>query len=248
MTKKMSILISTWTYPPQANGVSHVAAAHAEGLAELGNEVTVVTSYDPERDIFYSPNIRVVQFEIGGGARRGQKGYHGDIKAFQQYIADFKADAILCHCWASWNTELALEAFPHNPAKRILVSHGVSFNLGGFLTRLAWCPYIERLPNKFKMFDRIVFLSERSDQDRFFDKHLIEKLGFTNWTVIPNGTYPEDFSEALPDFRQAFDIDRDKRIILYVASYGPNKNQEMALNAFMRLVVKIPLWYLLEII
>ena len=44
---KKSILISTWTYPPQRNGVSHVAHAHAIGLAKLGHDVTVVTSCDP---------------------------------------------------------------------------------------------------------------------------------------------------------------------------------------------------------
>jgi glycosyltransferase involved in cell wall biosynthesis len=72
------------------------------------------------------------------------------------------------------------------------------------------------------------------NRDRFYDRWLTHKLGLLNWSVIPNGTYPERFAAELPDFRSIYDIG-DTPLILQVSNYHPLKNQEMALRAFLRL-------------
>jgi len=89
------------------------------------------------------------------------------------------------------------------------------------------------MPQLWQAFDHVVFLTEKADSDRFYDKHMAEHLGFTNWSVIPNGTYPERFTDNLPDFRAVYDTG-DGPLILSLANYSPLKNQEMALRAFLR--------------
>lgn len=235
MDKKRSVLISTWTYPPQQNGVSHVAQAHACGLANLGHDVTVVTCYDPNRDCD-DQNVKLVQFNIGGNwtPRSIFNHFHGDIRGYQDYIADFTGDVIMFHCTTAWSTDLVLKIIPRIPAKTILISHGVSFNLGSFKRRMAWKLYTWRLYRIYKTFDHIVFLSRRSDNNRFMDKLIMERKAFDRWSVIPNGTSPALFKSNTPDFRKTYNIDPSKKIILCVANYSTMKNQEMALDAFLR--------------
>jgi len=235
LTQKKSILISTWTYPPQRNGVSHVAHAHAIGLAKLGHDVTVVTSCDPAREND-DDNVKIVQFDIKGrwAPRKMFKPFSGDISGYRNFIRDFSGDIIFFHTCTVWNTDSVLDVLPNLSPKTVLVSHGVSFNRGSFLSRLVWKPYVWRLYNIYNTFDHVVFLSEKSDQDRFLDKYIMEKRGFPKWSVIPNGTSPEIFQTDLPDFKNVYRITSQQKILLYVAAYSPQKNQEMALNAFFK--------------
>lgn len=238
MSRNKVTLLTTWTYPPQSNGVSAVSQAHAEGLASLGNLVTVATGYDVRRThTSVSKNPYILQFDIAGGARLGQ-GYTGkDILKYKEYIANFKGDAILFETWGSWNSELALETFLKNPAKKILISHGVSFNGFGIRNWVKWLPYKLRLPKTWRAFDHVVFLYEKADKKRFYDKKMAEQHGFSNWSVIPNGTYPERFTIDRMHFRSMYSI-YEKKMILCVSNYDPMKNQEMALRAFFLANVK----------
>lgn len=231
---KKTILISTWTYPPQRNGVAHVAWQHAKGLVELGYDVTVVTSFDPCRKV-ENTKVKVVQFEIKGNysPRTMLKPFKGDIKGYRQFIRNFRGDVILFHTCTVWNTATVLDILPKIKTKSILISHGVSFNTGSFLARLAWRPYVWRLNKTYNTFDQVVFLTKKSDKDRFLDKYLMDKKRFSRWSVIPNGSSFEKFQSVLPDFRNSSSIDKKQKLILCVSAFTQMKNQEMALNAFL---------------
>ena len=45
----MKILIATFTYPPNADGVAEASAVLAQGLARRGHSVTVATEFHPDR-------------------------------------------------------------------------------------------------------------------------------------------------------------------------------------------------------
>lgn len=235
----MRVLITTFTFPPQVNGVSEVVAAHAFGLLQRGHEIIVATGYDANRSATQFPeNLQVVQFKVSGNGNL-RVGYQGDIEAYQRFIAGFDGDVIICHCWQIWSTDLALHAFTGTQAKKVLVSHGASANsLYGFpravLSWLGWRPYVWRLPAMLRAFDHIVFLTAMVNRETFYDCRLVHKLGLPNWSVIPNGTYPERFAAELPDFRSLYDIG-DAPLILQISNYESRKNQEMALRAFLRL-------------
>jgi len=232
----MKLLIVTFTFPPEANGVSHVAYAHAKGFVELGHAVTVATTPNNERkvDKFLAEGIKIFQFSVKGSGNI-RVGYSGEIEKYQDFIATYDADIILFHCWG-WASDLAIPVFPLNKAKKILVSHGVSANsiysLGNIVSWLCWRPYIWNMPKMMKRFDHIVFLSDRQDKDRFYDLYLAKKIGFKNFSIIPNGTY-DTSSNTQSDFKNKFGI-KSKKMILSVGDYTPMKNQEMSLKAFFK--------------
>ena len=230
----MKILIATFTFPPESNGVSYVTYAHAVGLAKRGHEVAVVTKVNKQRNEkeFRTDRIRIFEFNIEGSGNV-RRGYSGEIREYQEFIAHFNADVMLFHCWQTWTTDLAIPMFPYNKAKKILISHGVSANLilspKNFLNWLCWRPYIWKMPKMLKAFDHIVFLTSCVDKNRFYDFYLAQKLKLVNYSIIPNGTYPMKNKNI--DFKQKFNID-SKYIILQVANYNFIKNQKLTLEAF----------------
>ena len=209
------------------------------GLTKLGHDVTIVTSYDSKRKT-PDDNVKVVQFKVGGKWNPRTilnpfiKVFYGDIKGYREYIANFSGDVIMFHTTTLWNTDTVLDILPKIPAKSILISHGVSFNSGSFIRRLAWRPYLWRLYKIYNTFDHIVFTQNNVDKYRFYDKYIMEKRKFLRWSVIPNGSYPEVFHSKLPDFRKSLNIAPDKKLILCVGSYSPIKNQKMVIHAFAK--------------
>jgi glycosyltransferase involved in cell wall biosynthesis len=232
--KRKKILICTWTYPPEQNGVAHVAWNHAEGLAKTGHEVTVATTYKVNRKEG-SGNIKVIQFDIQGRwtPKTILKPFRGDVKGFRSFVENYQGDIIMFHSTTVWSTDTVLDILNLTKTKNILVSHGVSFNSGSILARLGWQVYVNRLSNIYSSFNHIVFLSEKSDKDRFLDKYIIEKKKSVHWSVIPNGASNDFLHDELPDFRKSFHIKKNTKMILCVAAYSPMKNQELALNAFI---------------
>src|SRR3546814_10720424 len=75
-----------------------------------------------------------------------------------------------------------------------------------------------------KAFDHVVFLSDKADNDRFYDRRLARRLGMANVSVIPNGGALPAPAPGL-DFRAAYGLG-DGPIILHVANYEPLKRSE----------------------
>lgn len=260
----IKVLITTFTFHPQRNGVANVVWAHATGLADRGYDVTVATNKDEDRHKLTLPqNLQIAEFDITGSPLIG---YSGSMSAFQEFVANFRGDVIMCHAWQNWCTDLAITVFERNQARKILISHGVTVNsvylqslfshyshsLGRSIKTLtstgirfgkvlirslqnwwAFRPYVRNMQNMMQKFDHLVFLTGMQDMDRFYDKSLAGKLRLDNWSVIPNGAWPEKFADKLSDFRSLYGIS-NKRLVLNVSNYIANKNQEMALRAFLR--------------
>ncbi len=234
----MDILICTFSFPPQPGGVSHVADVQARGLAARGHRVTVATGHDPGRGQCPFPEgLEVVEFRVSGNAHPRSR-YSGEIGRYLDFVGAFRGDVICCHCWQTWPMDLAVRAFPSTPARKALVSHGVSANsrIGWPRTLpswLLWRPYVWReMPRILRAFDRVVMLSGRADRDRFYDRLLADRLGYRDITLIPNGVDLRAHQEALSDFRERFGIDTSRMVLLVGAYYGL-KNHRMALEAFL---------------
>ena len=244
MSKRL--LITTFTFPPQRDGVSHVVHAHATGLARLGYEVTVATGRVPGRQPSDAPpGVRVVEFDTWGSGRRFRGGgYRGDIHGYQRFVADCQADAIICHCWQIWSTDLAAAAFRHHPARKILVSHGVNCThvkptLRSVYNWLAWRRYVRQMPQMLRDFDRLVVLSDILNLDWFYDHQLCRKMGLDCVRVIPNGADSERFADRQDkarQFRTRLGL-ADQKIVLCVGNYDGRKNQEGAVRAFAEAAV-----------
>ena len=233
----MRILITTFTFAPQANGVAIVVGALASGLARRGHEVIVATGQDAARPSQAAEaNPRVVEFAIT---------LHDwppdEVRRYQAFVQSFDGDIILCHGWQNWATDFAFAGFASSPARKVLLSHGYVAHrwvpykkfAWGFGQWLKFQPYLWRTPRLMRAFDHIVFLSAREDFNRFFDLWLLRRLRAPECSAIPNGTFMEEPGPAGPDFRQQHGLG-GKVMVLCVSAYYEGKNQELAVRAFRR--------------
>jgi len=236
----MRILIATFTYSPERNGVSMVAGAHANGFLELGHDVTICTGFAQERggqrEISGVP--RVYQFKVSGSANRSW-GFDGEIEEYRKFLAGWDGDVVMFHCWGIWSTDLAIPMLERIKGKKVLISHGFTTHRyplncrfpRGLRTFLGWWQYNRNAVDVMRHFDRVVFLADKADQLAYYDHWLAKKNGFGNISVISSGVDLEEFDEDLPDFREQFGLG-SRPMALCVSNYFKPKNQLMALQAF----------------
>lgn len=233
----MHILISVFTFPPEANGVAHVAYNHAIGFLKRGHKVTVATSLNNQRANFEFPNgLEVLEFDVRGNANPRTR-YSGEIAKYQKFIAASKADVIFFHCWQIWTTDLAIPFLSGSSAKTVLVSHGFNANsrpvsIQSLINWITWQPYVHRLPKMMRSFDHVVHLTSLANQDVFYDRMVGERIQYNNNSIIPNG-FDIDISEKNNlNFRSIYGI-QERHLVLCVAAYDDRKNQKTALEAFL---------------
>lgn len=239
VNKRVRILICSFTFWPQANGVAEVVREQSIGLLARGHEVTIATGFDPLRaSVERIPGITVREFKIPRLYRPGT-GHLDAVEDYQDYLTTTDADVVFFHCWECWPTDLAWPVLARCPARKVLVSHGYPSHIWNRQPRFPWGwgqwlrkqPVVWRLPRQLRSLDHIVFLSRRLDFGRFFDHWVLNRVGGPAWSVIPNGTWPEKFAERRLDFRALHHLE-NRFLILKVSLYAPNKNQEAALRAF----------------
>jgi glycosyltransferase involved in cell wall biosynthesis len=237
----LRILVTSFTFPPQANGVAEIARAQACGLAARGHEVTVATDADPRRTAEHAfGRLRVESFAVQGRFASG-RGYEGEVARYQDFIANGPFDIILCNCWQNWATDLAVPAFPRSGARKVIVTQGLDAHLWHPHPRFAWglpswargLAYTTRLPGMMRAFDQVVFLSRRRDWGRFFDHWLAVRCGLDHVSIIPNGIDLGPLQQVTLDFRATYGI-RTPHLILNVANYCDRKNQLATLRAFLK--------------
>lgn len=238
----MRILITSFTFPPFCNGVAHVVFEQARGLSARGHDVTVFTSehdFSSDHDLH---EFKVVRFDVRGNANIRSR-YCGEIEKYIDAVVSFECDIICCNCWQIWSTDLAAKVFHQIKARKVLVSHGVSATVRypgvkGFLNWLLWQPYVFFTMKKMlKSFDHIIFLSDKSDSVRFYDRMVVEKLQSPPFSVIPNGVDISRFESSKYNFRADYHLE-NKNIILCVGDYSNLKNIKDALRAYVKANIK----------
>jgi len=242
----LKILITTFTYTPNADGCAAAAAVLARGLARRGHEVIVATEFHPHR-LPDGPdaNPRVVQFKLTGTSN-WRVGVQGETAAYQDFLRQFDGDLIIFENWDAWCTMLAEPLLSQLPAKKILISHGYTTHVWIPQPKFPWglgvwlggLPLLFRSPWLLRRFDQLVVLSERRDFGRFLDHRMARWTGFKKVSIIPNGAFAREFNDpALPDLRKEFGIGPGL-LLLCVANYSDRKNQMLAVRAFRRAQLK----------
>jgi len=233
------LLILAETYEPFKDGVAEAAKVTACGLVARGYQVTIGTGYHPDRKPDpVGANPAVKQFKVTGSSS-WRIGFHGEVVEYQKFVASFCGEFIMCHAWQSWTTDLAMPLFRATKARTIMVSHGFIAHLIPWHCRFpwglgfwaSWLPYTLRLPFFLKSFSRVVFLSKRTDNHRFFDHWLAHRLRHPGIAIIPNTVDSVRSNQPLPDFRHEFSLGSGL-VFLCVANYCDRKNQELAVRAF----------------
>lgn len=237
----MRILLTTFTFPPDSNGVSLVASKYVEILVEMGHELTVATGKNDKRNL-ENVKYNLIEFEIRGNSNIRSR-YNGEIQKYVEFLRNNHFDLIITHAWQIWSTDFVLKLLPLRNTRVILVSHGISANSTvGFprtiLTWLCWRPYVWRLKHFMEKLDKVVFLSEKCDNDRFYDLKLCREFFPKKVRIIPNGCEVEVFSRTpkeLKSLSKKYDLGEETEIILCVSNYSEGKNQKLLLEELMKL-------------
>lgn len=233
----MNILISVFTFPPEANGVAHVAYNHSMSFLKRGHKVTVATSVNAQRASYEFPiGLEVIEFDVRGNANPRTR-YSGEIAQYQDFIAASKVDIMFFHCWQIWTTDLAIPLLSGRRAKAVLVSHGFNANsrpvsIRSLINWFTWQPYVHRLPRMMRSFDHIVHLTSIANREAFYDRTIGKNIEYQNYSIIPNGCDINASDKNNLNFRSIYEI-QERHLILYVAAYSEGKNQKAGLEAFL---------------
>jgi glycosyltransferase involved in cell wall biosynthesis len=236
----MKILICTFTFPPDSNGVAAVTAAHARHFADAGHEVSVATGIPSGGELPSDyDHLHVRRFNVTGNAHF-KCPYRGEHREYVEFVRNWRGDIAFFHCWGSWATDLLLSHMSKLPFRTVMVSHG--FNAQrypqnmrfprGLRHWLGWQPYVWRLPGYLRAISHLVVLSPSTDPRWYYDHATAKKIGMRNLSVIPSGIHLDEFDIARDIRRDELHVSTS-RMVLVVGNYFPeHKNQAYALRAF----------------
>lgn len=244
-TIRMKILITTFTYPPNKDGVAEATRVMAEGLAGLGWEVSVATQYPDE----IGNDSRLQYDEVNGVTVRRfnldkrcyqNPGKASEVRSYLEFVQSVRFDVIVNQCWEVWPTAVMQPAFHELQGAKVMVSHGYSLHtylwarrwtlgLGVWLRGLKWT--IFKLPRTALRYDRLIFLSEKRGWGRFFDHTVATWLKHPGIEVVPNSTDPGLMVCEDNGFRARHGIGPGP-MALCVANYCERKNQKLAVRVF----------------
>jgi glycosyltransferase involved in cell wall biosynthesis len=229
------VLLTTFSYLPNADGVAAASDSTVKALVDAGHDVTVATG-NADGLAECSDVAHVVRFSVSG-CRGGRDRIAGSgVTAYRAFLARDEWDVILCACWGVWSTALAEEMLPTLRARKVLISHGApgerwiptwrpAWGLGPVVKTLAGIP---RMVRSMRLYDRMVFLENRGQWSRYFDRMIGSRLAGERCLMIPNAVDPKEFHRS----RDRVDESGCGLRVVIVANFSANKNQCLAVEVF----------------
>ena len=242
----MKILLTTFTYPPNKDGVAEASFSMVQSFLNKGWHVDVATGPTslPRSSLSFIGS-KIYEFAITG-TPYFKDPFRGEITKYRNFLLQGDWDAIVFQSYW-WPLCLALPILSQIKSKKILVSHGHSgihisltpvFPFGLFYYFSTIYQSIKML-GWLKRFERIVFLSRRCDTKNFFDHILAKLCRHPHVSVIPNGidTPRLDMPPTI-SFRHKHNIPADSFFFLCVANYEMRKDQGFAVRAFRKAAIR----------
>jgi len=220
----MRILHTVEFYEPLKGGAEEVVRQISERLAARGHQLTVATSFHPNRSFSERNGVAVQSFQVRGNL---VKGITGDSARYQEFLLDSDFDVIMNYAAQTWTTDLTFPLLPRLRGKKVIAPLGYS-RLGHRRYR----KYFSDLPSRLGGYDRLVYTSAHYQDKYFGDQNgLADKA-----VVIPNGAAAEDFSQAQRSFREKYGI-HTKYLFLSVSNHYFAKGHRMVIEAFRRAAI-----------
>jgi len=218
----MRILHTVQNYFPSKGGMQEVVKQLSERLAQKGHEVTVATSYHPDRDFEILNGVTIKSFQIKGNI---VEGITGDPNAYIDYVLNSDFDVVANFAAQQWATDALLPRLKEIQARKIFIPTGFSA-----LHQPSYKSYFDQMANWLKDYDANVFLS-----NNYRDINFARLNGVSNYVVIPNGAGMDEFGQTAPvNIREKINVDSAAKLILHVGSYTKVKGQMEAIKIFLR--------------
>lgn len=238
----MNIVFVTNTYWPSKDGVQMVNQYLAEGLAQRGHQVTVLTirgNIGVPQETHHGVSIK--RFDIFYTKLRT---YKGDVSGFQECLLEMersgKMDVMITVCVNSFSGQCAFSVIDRLRCKKIAYNHGMRdgrLHLDKItsLKSLAKEIVCGRLDGRFykrnwrhvMKYDAAIHLFPHDSSHNYYVSH-----GFPNNHVILNACEKELFEDGAGCAPKA--LDGEAPYFLYVGNYCQRKDQMRALESFYR--------------
>jgi glycosyltransferase involved in cell wall biosynthesis len=219
----MRLLLCCELYHPSRGGVQEVMRQIAERLALAGHDVTVATSYLPERNFSSHNGVAIQEFKVAGNAIVGMRGEAG---RYRDFVVNFGADAVLIKAAQQWTFDALWPVLDQIKARKVFIPCGFSG-----LYEKAYAAYFAGLPRVLRKFDHLIFYAEK-----YRDIDFARALGLTNYSILPNGASEHEFEVPVdPTFRGRLGIPDGAFVFLTVGSPINRKGHSQVAEAFSRL-------------
>lgn len=229
----MRILITSFTYFPDTNGVQNITEKQAEGLVKLGHDVTVISG---------SRSTQFKKKEIHNGVKIMRIHaydewmlHFGEKKKFQKYLIEnsHKYDVMMNVCLESWSTDWVLPIVDKVKCKSFMMIHGISnmswqrfhdYSIYGISRKvygdIRWRLTFPFIWEDIKKYNAIAQLHENDYANEYFRKHKINDC-----KILYNFVQDEFFVEDV----------KKEPIIINIGALCQNKNQCLALDVFYKM-------------
>jgi glycosyltransferase involved in cell wall biosynthesis len=242
----VKILITTFTYPPNKDGVAEACRTMAEGLAGSGWDVWIATSMEnfkrtASADVTPTGTIKITDFDFRHDPTN-ETAHDQEVGRYRDFVKEGGFDIIVNQCWEVPTTRYLQSILPTMKTKKIMVSHGYGVHVYTWQSRLTmglglWLRGLRftvcKFPKLIRSYDRIIFLSSTKDMGRFFDHSLADWMRLSGIEIVANGVDLKPLEPTLGDFRETHDIGTAP-MALCVANYCERKNQRLAIKCFRK--------------
>ena len=194
----------------------------AERFVERGHQVTVATTFMPERTSRVLNGVEIAEFNVSGNLVRG---LDGDIEVYRRYVIESGHDVFMVKAAQQWTFDALIPVLERIRKPKVFIPCGFS----GFYEP-AYADYFRQMPEALKKFDRLIFYASDYRDINFAREH-----GIGNLAVIPNGASEREFGVPRdPGFRRRHRIAVDAFLVLTVGSLTGLKGHLELAKAFER--------------
>jgi glycosyltransferase involved in cell wall biosynthesis len=219
----VKLLLCCESYPPHRGGVQEVMRQIAERMAARGHDVTVGTSFHPERKEKVVRGVKIREFRAGGKLAYG---LNGEIDQYREFVRKADVDAILVMAAQQWSFDALWPVLDDIKARKVFIPCGFSC-----LYEPEFSEYFKKMADILGKFDHLIFNAEK-----YRDIDFVRRLGLTNLTVLPNGVDQAEFDQAKDNgFRSRLGIPDDAFVFLTVGNPIEAKGHRQVIDAFARL-------------
>src|SRR5436190_14274778 len=193
----MKILHTVEFYSPSVGGAQEVVRQISEQLVSRGHEVTVATTKLAVRRDAVINGVRIESFAISGNAVRGCT---GEVDRYREFLRTGNFDIIMNYAAQQWATDLTYCILDRLPCRKVMAPCGFSA-----LFDPQYASYFDKLPDRLRKYDHLIFHSYVGRDIDFARKHGMEYV-----STIPNGASMEEFEEPDRSFRARYNIPPDR--------------------------------------
>lgn len=190
-----------------------------------GHDVSVVTSWRPDRTEDSIEGMKIISFRISGNAVSGMA---GELDKYQDFLSNGQFDFLLVMAAQQWTFDAMLPVLDNIPYKKIHIPCGYS---GFYLKK--YRKYYETMDSYLRKFDQLIYNSaDYRDINFARDK----KIAHIN--IIPAGASEFEFLDNdIGMTRQELGIGKGDFVYLSVGAPAFNKGHKEILRSYLMLDV-----------